>query len=77
MLWQIKMVIVALIKFVAFSCMFFGYLWWAYQVKSDGTLHLNYAWGVATITREPGTLIAHIRGDSRTSAMHGLGFSQA
>ena len=46
-------------------------------MRSDGTLHLNYAWGVSTITREPGTLIAHIRGDSRTSAMHGLGFSQA
>ena len=75
MLWHIKMLIIALIKFFAISCVFFGYLWWAYQVRSEGTLYLNYAWGISTITREPGTLIAHIRGDSRASAMYGLGFS--
>ena len=52
-------------------------VWWAYQIKLEGTLYLDQAWGVSTITREPDTLIAHIRGESKNSAIYGLGFSHA
>ena len=41
-----------------------------FAVKIEGTLHLRSAKGSATITREPETLIPHIRGDSWESAVY-------
>ena len=70
-------IVIALFKILlTLSLSYFG-LRWAYQIKSEGTLHLEHAWGTAAITREPDTAIAHIRGDSRNSAFYGLGFSHA
>ena len=36
--------------------------WYGYRVKIQGELELKNAHGVVTITREPDTMIAHIRG---------------
>ena len=41
-----------------------------YQVKDSGTLYLPNARGVASITREKDTHIAHIRGTTREAAMY-------
>ena len=41
-----------------------------FAVKIEGTVHLKNAKGTSTITREPGTLIPHIQGESWESAIY-------
>ena len=36
--------------------------WYGYRVKIQGELELKNAHGIVKITREPDTMIAHIRG---------------
>ena len=43
-------------------------LWWVYKTKLEGVVELSNAPGIATITREVATEIAHIQGDSMNSA---------
>ena len=49
---------------------FAGFLFWAYSVKSEGTLYLPRAHGTATITREEDTGIAHIYGETYNDAIY-------
>ena len=62
---------------VAIAAGFAAFLFWAYDVKSDGTLYLDNAPGNAAITRELDTGIAHIRGDTWNAAVYAQGFSHA
>ena len=52
-----------------------AFLYWAYQVEDQGTLHLEKVPGTATITREAETGVAHIRGDSWDSVYYAQGFA--
>ena len=60
--WYLKIVLWSLFKMTIIIGGSLSFLWWAYQIKTEEELYLDHAWGVATITREPDTLIAHIRG---------------
>ena len=52
-------------------------IFFVYEVKQEGELKLQNAWGVATITREEGTEIPHIRGENYNSAIYAQGFAHA
>ena len=52
-------------------------IFWLYDVKQEGELVLNNAWGVATIAREEGTEVPHITGDSINSVIYAQGFAHA
>ena len=65
---------VAVIFLVAMLLAGYLSLKYLFAVKIDGILYLKNARGSATITREPDTLIPHIRGDSWESAIYAQGF---
>ena len=50
---------------------------WGYQIKTEGTLKLQNAWGDATIRREKDTKITHISGSSMNSVVYAQGFAHA
>ena len=52
-------------------------IFWLYDVKQEGELVLENPWGVATITREEGSEIPHITGDSKNSVLYAQGFAHA
>jgi hypothetical protein len=45
-------------------------LWYLYQERTSGTIYLEGAPGVASITRESANGIAHIRGEDIHSAVY-------
>ena len=52
-------------------------IFWLYDVKQEGELVLENAWGIATIAREEGSEIPHITGDSMNSVIYAQGFAHA
>ena len=60
-----------------FVIAFVGAVYYAYQVKSEGTLHLEHAWREVSITREVETQIPHIKGADYNSVCYGQGFAHA
>lgn len=52
-------------------------LWYLYKERTNGTIYLEGAPGVASITRETDNGIAHIRGENLQSAMYAQGFAHA
>ena len=54
-----------------------AFLFWAYQVRNEGTLYLPRATGTSSITREDDTGIVHIRGGTYNDAVYAQGFAHA
>jgi acyl-homoserine lactone acylase PvdQ len=52
-------------------------LFWLYDVKQEGELVLDNAWGEVTIAREEGSEIPHITGGSLNSVVYAQGFAHA
>ena len=52
-------------------------VFYVYQVKTEGVLHLDRIWGEVQITREVETQIPHIKGEDYNSVCYGQGFVHA
>ena len=50
---------------------------YGFQIKTEGTLYLENAWGNSVITREDDTQIIHVRGSTFNSMAYGQGFAHA
>jgi penicillin G amidase len=75
---MIKSILLTIIKpIVMFLFIGSKILWWVYKTKVEGVVELANAPGIATITREEGTEIAHIQGDSIDSAFFAQGYAHA
>ena len=67
---------ITFLVFIA-TTLLYAACWYGYRVKVEGQLELENAHGIVTITREPDTLIPHIRGQNKLSAFYGQGFVHA
>ena len=62
---------------IALAAMIFVSVWYLYQPLVSGTIYLKNAPGVASISYEEDTGIAHIRGANLESTLYAQGFSHA
>ena len=63
--------------FIALLGLIFVSIWYLYQPLVSGTIFLQNAPGVASISYEEETGISHIRGATLESAIYAQGFSHA